>query len=86
MTSLTMRQLRVDGRPPEDQVNVTVEPSTRLQYWGVYVRVNDHYTADENGQGGSTVLIERLERDFEESMRGSETLIDQVMSLAEAEC
>lgn len=85
MISLTMRQHRPDERPSEDQINVTVEPSERLQHWGVYVRVNDHYTAGEHGQGGGAALVDRLERDFEESTRRSEALIDQVMSLAEAE-
>lgn len=49
---------------------------------GVHVRVNDHYTVGGNGQEGGGVLVERLERDFEESTERSEGLIDQVMSLA----
>ncbi len=82
MTSLTMRQQRVEGRPPEDTINVTVEPSVRLGSTGVFVRVNDHYTAHGNGHEGGSVLIERLEGEFEESRERSESLIDQVMSLA----
>lgn len=56
MISLTMRQHRPDDRPSDDQINVTVEPSERLQHWGVYVRVNDHYTAGEHGQEGALLL------------------------------
>ena len=86
MISLTMRQNRVGGRPSGDQINVTVEPSASLGFAGVYVRVNDHYAAGENGEGGGGGLIERLEREFEQSARRSELLIDQVMSLAGGEC
>lgn len=83
MISLTMRQHRVEDRPSDDHIDVTVEPSARLGNSGVFVRVNDHYTADGSGQGGGSVLIEKLEREFEESTKRSEGLIDQVMSLAE---
>ena len=82
MISLTMRQHRIGGRPSGDEINVTVEPSARLGDLGVYVRVNDHYTARQNGSGGGSDLIERLSGDFENSIKRSEGLIDQVMSLA----
>lgn len=85
MISLTMRQHRLEDRPPGDQINVTVEPSTRLGDLGVYVRVNDHYTVSESDNGAGSRVIEKLESEFEESSERSERLIDQVMSLAAAE-
>ena len=87
MTSLTMRQVSVEGRPVDDQVNVTVEPSNRILQGapGVYVGVNDHYTAGETGgHETSTRLIEILEQNFDGSLTCGEDIIDHIMSLAEA--
>ena len=83
MTSLTMSQLRPDGRAAGGQINVTVEPSARIPgALGVYVHVNDHYAIDAGASKTAERLISLLEENFERSLKRSEEIIDQVMSLA----
>ncbi len=87
MISLTMTQATVEGRPADDQVNVTVQPSNRIleDAPGVYVGVNDHYTAGEtDGREMGRRLMETLEENFDSSVAGSENIIDHIMSLAES--
>ena len=86
MTSLTMTQIAIEGRPAQDMINVTVEPSHRIgqRGTGVYVHVHHFLTSEEVGSDTNGRLIEILEEDFENSLKKSEDLIDQVMSLAEA--
>ena len=60
MTSLTMRQVNPEGRPPGGQVNVTVEPSNKIgeDRPGVYVRINDHYTMENlEGQMATSEIV-----------------------------
>ena len=85
MTSLTMRQATVEGRPADDQINVTVEPSNRIvDAPGVYVAVNDHYTAGEaDGHESGRRLMEILEQNFDSSVATGEKIIDHIMSLSE---
>ena len=85
MTSLTMTQLDLDGRPDNDRINVNVEPSVRIGEGrtGVYVAVNDHYTIDQASSERSKRLLQILDGRFEESRRWSDGIIDHVMSLAE---
>ena len=85
MTSLTMRQVAVEGRPADDQINVTVEPSNRIvDAPGVYVAVNDHYTAGEaDGHESGRRLMEILEQNFDSSVASGEKIIDHIMSLSE---
>lgn len=82
MTSLTMTQINLGGRSPEDKINVKVEPSNRVGEGrdGVYAHVNDHYASDKSGS--SQGLMEMLERNFESSLLRSEGIIDHIMSLA----
>ncbi len=84
MTSLTMSQLQLAGRPPGGQVNVTVEPSNRIGGGrsGVYVRVNDHFAVDPADTGGRAQLIGFLEGGFDNSIRRSDGIVDHIMSLA----
>lgn len=84
MTSLTMSQLRLDGRAAGGQINVTVEPSKRIsdERLGVYVRVNDHYAIDAGASETAERLISLLEENFDGALKRSEEIIDQVMSLA----
>lgn len=83
MTSLTMSQLRPEGRAAGGQINVTVEPSARIPgALGVYVRVNDHYAIDVGASETAERLISLLEENFEGSLKRSEEIIDQVISLA----
>ena len=87
MTSLTMTQVAIEGRPSDDQINVTVEPSRLVgdDRLGVYVRVNDHYTAGgTDGPRVSGRLMEVLEKNFDSSLAWCENIIDHIMSLAEA--
>ena len=87
MTSLTMTQVAIEGRPSNDQINVTVEPSRLVgdDRLGVYVRVNDHHTAGgTDGPRVSGRLMEVLEKNFDSSLVWCENIIDHIMSLAEA--
>ena len=86
MMSLTMGQVGPPaGRPERDQINVTVEPSNRIGEgrYGVYVRVNDHYTTGGTGPGAGEYLMKRLAGDFEASLERGDGIVDHVMSLAE---
>ncbi len=85
MTSLRMSQVKIEGRPPEDQINVTVEPSIPIVgqgRCGVYVHVNDHYTTGNSGSEAGEHLMKRLESDFEVSLERGNGIVDHVMSLA----
>ena len=84
MTSLTMTQVKPEGRPRGGRINVTVEPSTRVgeNRTGIYVRVNDHYVAENpEGERATTEIVTLLEENFEESLRRAEQIVDQLMSL-----
>ena len=87
MTSLTMSQIRPEGRPKGGRINVKVEPSTRIGDGrsGVFVEVNDHYAVDGADTGGSSQLMGFLDRDFDTSIRRSDGIIYHVMSLAHVE-
>lgn len=84
MVSLTMRQQDPPGRPPGGQIDVTVEPSVRIGHGrtGIYVAINDHYQADGTSPGGRTALFDRLEEDFEPSIRRANDIVDHIMTLA----
>ncbi|MCY3941826.1 MAG: hypothetical protein OXG29_12200 [Gammaproteobacteria bacterium] len=84
MTSLTMSQIAPKGREKTDQINVTVEPSTRVGegHLGIYVSVNDHFAIDAAEPGSAERLMELFGKEFDASLKRSETIIDQVMSLA----
>ena len=84
MTSLTMSQLNPEGRASGDRINVTVEPSNRIgdPRLGIHVRVNDHYAVDEAGSETGARLTGLLEENFDASLRRSDGIIDQIMSLA----
>ena len=83
MTSLTMSQLRPEGRPAGGAVNVKVEPSKRLSPGlGVFVSVNDHYALEDPSSGTAERLMETLLRSFDESLSRNDRIIDPLMSLA----
>ena len=87
MTSLTMTQVAIKGRPSDDRINVKVEPSKRVGdgTMGVYMQVNDHHTTGEtDGPGVSGRLMGVLEKNFDSSLAYGENIIDHIMSLAEA--
>ena len=86
MTSLTMRQLNPEGRPPDGQINVTVEPSNKVGegHLGVYVRINDHYVIEDvKSHTTTSEFVKLLEDNFEESLRSADKIIDHLMSLTE---
>jgi len=84
MTSLRMVQRKVDDRPQGGHIQATVEPSRRkgLGDTGIFVQVNDHYVAEHpEAIKGSEEMIAILENRFEESLKRSEWIIDQIMKL-----
>lgn len=86
MVPLTMRQTQPDGRPPGGRIEVTIEPSVRIDNGrsGIYVSVNDHYEiAQPNSNGSSCVkLLKFLEDDFESSIKRADGIVNHIMSLA----
>lgn len=85
MTSLRMSQVKIEGRPPEDRIAVTVEPSNPIigqGRAGVYVHVHDHYTIGDTGSGASGRLMEILGNDFQTFLERGDGIVDHVMSLA----
>ena len=86
MTSLTMRGSRPDRRPPGGHINVTVEPSVRIDDGrsglGLYVHINDHYAMDDTAPDGRAKLLGFLEDGFELSIRRADDIVNHVMSLA----
>ena len=84
MTSLTMTQLNLEGRPPGGAINVTVEPLNRggQGRFGISVRVNDHYTIENlDSQMANREIVALLEKNFDESLRRADQIIDHIMSL-----
>ena len=83
MTSLTMTQYHPLGRPRGGQINVTVEPSNRIDNGrsGIYVRINDHYEIASGDIAGHEQLMGFLEDDFEMSIQRSNDIVDHIMSL-----
>ena len=86
MTSLTMSQVNLKDRSPDDRINVTVQPSSRIGNGetGVYIEVNDHFAVvDTKSHAATSELVNILEERFEESLRRAEQIIDHAMSLRE---
>ena len=84
LTSLTMSQLCPEGRLKGGSINVTIEPSVRVGENGIFMRVNDHYAIENTGPGASERLIKLFEVNFDTSLRRSDEIIDQIMSLAKS--
>lgn len=84
LRSLTMLQIAPEGRAATDQINVTVEPSARVGEGrlGIYVNVNDHFAIDTAEPGSAERLMELFSGEFDASLKRSEAIIDQIMSLA----
>ena len=87
MRSLTIGVAQPEGRPPGRSVNVTVEPSARIDddQSGIFVGVNDHYVVGVDGIEGRRQLLTFLTDDFESSIKRSDVIIDHVMSLTKDE-
>ena len=83
MTSLRMSQLRPADRDQGGQINVVVEPSSRVgssRGTGVFVSINDHFA----GGGDAEELMAALAGEFEASLGQSEQIVDHIMSLAQS--
>lgn len=82
LLTMTMQQRQLDDRD-RGHVQAKIEPSVRLPgRTGIFMEINDHYEVEDPGSvAGSEEIIEILESRFEESLRRSEWIIDQVMSL-----
>lgn len=85
MKSLTMSQVNPTGRPTGGEINVTVEPSSRVgkSRTGVLVKINDHYAIENTKLGTAERSMELFEDNFETSLERSDQIIDHIMSLAE---
>lgn len=84
MKSLLMSQIdRGDGY--RGSINAKVEPSTRRPTDGIFVEVNDHFSAGEDPTVilGSEPAMDILESQWETSIKRSEWIIDQIMALRE---
>jgi hypothetical protein len=84
MKSLLMSQLdRGDGY--KGSINAKVEPSMLRPTDGIFVEVNDHFSAGEDPTKilGSESAMDILESQWETSIKRSEWIIDQIMALRE---
>lgn len=83
LRSLTMTQVAPGERAGTDRINVTVEPSARIAEGrlGIYVNVNDHFEIDATEPRSAERLMELLDRKFDASLKHSEAIIDEIMSL-----
>lgn len=82
ITSLAVARRAPEGRPRDDRINVTVEPSVRLSPYGIYIRVNDHYTVEGDPLDSAKRAADLLVKEFDSSVRHSDEIIDRTMSLA----
>jgi len=82
MMSLTMRQKDIDDRE-NGHIEARVAPSGATgDKAGIMVAVNDHYQISEKGKiTGAAQAVDLLVKQFDESIRRSEWIIDQIMAL-----
>jgi hypothetical protein len=80
LASLTMQQVKKDI--PAGFVRTKVEPSARFPP-GVFVDVNDHYEVTVEPPEGGGPLLSAIEDQFDNSMRRSKRIVDDVMKMAE---
>ena len=80
MRSITLEERDLPDRA-SGHVQATVQPSVKVVP-GIYVAVNDHYELKEQDpQVGCAEIIDLVENAFEPSIKRSDTIIDQIMSL-----
>jgi hypothetical protein len=82
--SITMQEKDLSDRPAGHR-QATVQPSQRIEDGtGIFVQVNDHYVfgADKEMPAGAESVIPALEAGFDDSIRNSEWVINQVMGIA----
>lgn len=83
LQSLTLVERNVSDRPA-GWVQTKLEPSSRIGQGatGIYMEVNDHYELTDSSQTATPhAMMELLLKSFDASIRRSEDIIDQIMSL-----
>lgn len=82
MVSLKIRWSEKKESAGKNYTDITVEPSGRMGggATGIYVGLNDHYEFEAEKE--SAPLMQLLSDRFEDSIRRSDRIIDQVMSLS----
>jgi hypothetical protein len=79
MLSMTMQGLRPEGY--KGNINVTVEPSARVQP-GVYIRVNDHFELEELGsEVSSEKTIRMLNTEFVQSLKRYTMIAEAIIAI-----
>jgi hypothetical protein len=84
LRSLTMQQQVFDD-DRSGHISTTVQPSSQITPGlGIYVQVNDHFEATEQDPArGTREIVTLLEDRFETSLSNSDSIIDQIMRLAD---
>jgi hypothetical protein len=82
LVSLTLIQRNIPDRAA-GSIQTKVEPSLRIRSGetGIFVEVNDHYELPDPEPPDATEMMKILEQNFDRSIRHSEEIIDQIMSL-----
>lgn len=82
LLSLTMQQRQLDDRN-RGHVQAKIEPSVRLAgRAGIFMEINDHFEVERSGDAaGCEEIIDLLQAKFDESLRRSDWIIDQIMQL-----
>jgi hypothetical protein len=83
LQSLTLVQKNVSDRPA-GWIQTKIEPSLRIGggRTGIYMEVNDHYELTDASQTSTPeAMMALLSKVFDDSIRRSEGIIDQIMSL-----
>jgi hypothetical protein len=83
MLSLTMVQFDLSDRA-KGSILAKIEPSTKIGSGktGIFMEINDHYQTDNDKDAEQAVKI--LQERFDDSLRNSDTIINQIMSLTNA--
>lgn len=80
LKGLTMAIQKLDDRE-KGAINITVEPSSLVKV-GIFMNINDHYELSNPDECvGSEKIIDLLINRFDESIKRSEEIIDQIMGI-----
>jgi len=84
MVSIVMQQVDTDDREI-GHIQAKVEPSPLIKNGsGIFVEVNDHYEiSKDDAWDGAIRITDILAKQFDDSIRRSEWIIDQIMALKE---
>ena len=85
MLSVTMQDRNVTDRAAGYR-QATVQPSRRIpKETGIFIQVNDHYELEEGKHAtDASEMISYLDKNFDQSMRDAEFIIDEVVKLKDA--